>query len=237
MNKLTREQVLEKVRRLLALSQSNNEHEAAVAAAKAEQLLQEHRLTEAELEITNDAQERAALEADPLDVLGRNGTVWKGVLVYGISKLHGCYCYIDRDRNFRQRYRLIGRPSDVNSVRYLYAWLTTEIERLTQKHAGKGRTWMNSYRRGAVSGILDAMREANRVSRVQATGAALVKIDSRQIESEALAHTLNPNLRGRSSTKSRINADAYSRGQRDGRAIHTGGQLAGRSTRLLGSGR
>ena len=39
------ERIIEKVRKLLALSQSDNEHEAAAAAAKAQALLSEYNLS------------------------------------------------------------------------------------------------------------------------------------------------------------------------------------------------
>ena len=81
-------------------------------------------------------------------------------------------------------------------MRYLYAWLTSEIERLAQRHAmGKGRTYANSYRWGAVVGCLAAMGDASRTARAKATGEALVRLDARAIESQAVLDSQNLNLR------------------------------------------
>ena len=50
---MTRAQILKKIRKLLALSASANEHEAAAALAKAQALMEEHELAERDVELAD----------------------------------------------------------------------------------------------------------------------------------------------------------------------------------------
>lgn len=224
--------ILEKIRKLLALSKSDNANEAAVAAAAAQRLMTEHQIAEAELGSTA-ADERAQREVDPLFTTnGSTMPAWLDVLSLGICKANGVYSFIDGVRGKPRRLVLIGRPSDVASVRYLFAWLRLEIERLTKRNvAGKGRTAVASYRMGCVVGVLSAMRETTKAARQQATGAALVKLDARLDEARAMAPG---NMKARALGPLR-DAGAYQQGKADGRRIHTGSSLGAAGGRLLGA--
>lgn len=232
--------IIEKIRKLLALSKSSNANEAAAAAAAAQRLMAEHQIAEAELEVGDGPRESACKSADPIDAFGEQAPTWKGVLCQGLADLLGCEVWLEWVKKpgggLGRLMQVVGRPSDVASLRYLYAWLVSEIERLTQKHAkGKGRTYANSYRLGAVHGCLDAMQTANREVRAKASGEALVRVDERAAESEAVIAALGLNLRT-TSRRSRSNAEAYERGQRAGRGLHTGAALGASSgARLLGA--
>jgi hypothetical protein len=235
---MTHDEVIAKVKKLRALATSDNVHEAAAAAAAAERLLQQYRLSEAELEAEDDApHETAALDAEPVDVFGRNLQHWRAALLTGMCKLHGCRNWSEYAGNGKRVFRIVGRPSDVATVRYLYAWLVSEIERLAQRHGkGQGRTWFNSYRRGAVNGVLAAMREANQEARAAVSSVALVKIDARKVEADQIVDALGMN-RKKIGGRVRLDRDAYGRGERDGRAIHQGKSLPnGAGPRLLGVG-
>lgn len=225
--------ILEKIRKLLALSKSDNANEAAVAAAAAQRLMTEHQIAEAELGGSAD-DERAQREIDPLFTGSSEMPMWLNILSFNLAQLNGCITWIGRDANRRKVITIVGRPSDVASVRYLFAWLRLEIDRLTRRHAhGKGRTYATSYRKGCVSGVVAAMRETTKVARQQASGAALVKLDARLIDAAALAPA------GMANGKNigiRADRDAYERGQAAGRRIHTGSSLGAGGARLLGTG-
>lgn len=220
--------VIERVKKLLALSKSDNANEAAAAMAVAQRLMSEHQIAEAELE-TCEPDERAQVEVDPLDVGGVTLAYWKGSLGCGLAKIHGCRAWTTRGKTGAKVLVIVGRPSDVATVRYLYAWLVLETERLAQRNAmGGGRSYADSYRKGCVAGILAAMRQADSEVRATATGSALMRLDARRAECEAL---LPENLR---KTQSRVtDGGAFSRGREHGSRIHTGGTLGASRTRLL----
>lgn len=120
------------------------------------------------------------------------------------------------------------------TVRYLFTWLSAEIERLCAADESiRGRTARNSFRIGAVEGIRDAMYEARKVARAVATSAALVVIDARL---DAAKSALPSGLRSSSVSPSRVDRDAREAGRRAGRAIHQGGALTGGETKALRSG-
>lgn len=100
---MSHDAVIEKIKKLRALAQSTNAHEAANAAAAAERLLQEHRLSEAELE-ANDVETVGGAEEDaaPVDTLGEKITRWKDLLLAALCRGHGCSWYFsERERVYR----------------------------------------------------------------------------------------------------------------------------------------
>lgn len=226
--------ILDKIRKLLSLAKSDNEHEAAAAAAAAQRLMTEHDISEAELPAPSEPAETPSL--DMLTTFGSVVPAWLGGLAAGLSKLQHCKCWSSRGPDGAWRLSIVGTPSDVATVRYLYAWLHSEIERHAQKYArGGGRSYADSYRKGCVSGALEAMALAVREVRATATGNALVKIDARAAASAAyVEESLGISLRKKSSARIK-DGDAYGRGRQHG--AHMGqrnAQLAATGTRMLG---
>ncbi len=231
--------IIEKIRKLLALSKSTNANEAAAAAAKAQRLMTEHQIAEAELE-SGEQHERATLADDPIDTFGWQTPQWKERLCGSLVQLNGCMCWkLSRwERGTRVRkVQIVGRPSDVATVRYLYAWLTAEIERLAQRNTkGRGRDYANSYRMGAVVGCVSAMQAADRQARQTAPSAALVRLDAREEEARAVAAQLQLDIKKARPSAAARDQEAYRAGVRDGAQLHTGAKLGETGARLLGSG-
>lgn len=232
--------IIDKIRKLLALSKSSNANEAAAAAAKAQRLMTEHQVAEAELEAFEAPAETASVSDDPLDRFGLRVPLWKELLSAKLATLHGCRTWKHSTwttrSDMKRHMRIAGRPSDVASVRYLYAWLTSEIERMAHaKSAGRGRDYAKSYRLGAVQGCIAAMREANGVARAAATPGALVRLDARIVEANALLTHLD--IADAHKPKVSLDGKAFDQGSRDGRGLHTGAKLtAVTGARLLGDG-
>ena len=97
-------EIIDKIRKLLALSSSPNEHEAALAAARVEQLLQQHKLT---LGIVEHAQEQKAEELST-DFLGTRLQPHVWVLASACNVM------------FDTCYFLRGEPVDSSSWRWQY---------------------------------------------------------------------------------------------------------------------
>lgn len=157
------EDILRRVAKLLKLATSTNPNEAANAAAQAQRLMDEHRLS------TDDV--RGASDADPMeqadvDMGGRKvRSVWRGRLAYSVGQHNGCVVFW-----VGARLQAVGRRSDVRVALYLYDYLAGEIDRLaTRASIGRGRAYANAFRNGAV-GIIAQRLADDRAS--QATGAA-----------------------------------------------------------------
>lgn len=223
--------VIDKVRKLLRLAGSPNEHEAALAAAKAQELIDQHQLQTALLSIdesttTSSDDEPITNFADsPLDVSPAYAR-WRATLAVGIASHNGC-------RIWRQggHLMIVGRPSDADAVRYLFGWLAGEVERLaTENGAGKGRTWRNNFRLGVIDTILRKLREQHRQwldsTRAEATKAnalvvvnkALVRIEQRRGQVDAWMKDNLSLSRGRAST-ARCDYDARNAGRAAGEGV------------------
>jgi len=252
--------IVDKVKKLLRLAESADVNEAAAAAGAAQRLMEEHRIDQAMIDVSEDAGDGVEDEEihnsgdEPLEESGRLAN-WKTQLAVAIAGLNGCRVYLGRGYSTGTRQTtlcLVGRPSDVASVRYLFSYLTGEIERLCKRNGrGLGRTWANSFRMGAVHTVRKRLREANRKARDDARlklkgkgTTALVKLDRAlaRVDEQAKAVEAwmkkNMSLGSARSSHSRRDWDAYAAGKRAGDSINLSGPSGSRggSRGALGSG-
>jgi hypothetical protein len=180
--------VLDRVRKLLALAGSPNVHEAASAAGKAQALIERHRL-----EALLDAE--AADVADPVTdgreaplEVARRLRPWKVVLASGLAEANGCLAYT-ADHGDVSLLLVAGRAGDREVVAALYEGLVRQLEWLSATHgAGRSRDWHTSFRIGAAEVVVGRLGEAT--SEVDATlsEAALVLVQPARV---ARAHAVD----------------------------------------------
>ncbi len=227
--KLLDEKLLDKVKKLLRLAErTTNEGEAAAAAAAAQKLIERHRLDVAAIDISEGERE-VPLEAPERTVLDgaegrRNKCAWRGALASGVARANACRVYWTGPR-----LQIVGAPSDVATVRYLYAYLVREIDRLAATKSG-GKAWLHGWRMGAVSTVsqrLAAARdEARREARAEAQtggGTAIVRVTAalaRAEKAESAVEAAMAAMRLRKAKAAPLRAvSAYYQGQRDGHSI------------------
>lgn len=131
--------VLDKARKLLALGQSPNEHEAAAAVAKARSLLAEYDLAMESVEGLK-ADPRTSVRKATTGVATESGKPdgWKADLFEAVAKFHDCqheWTYTYNGRKCTKTGVLIGFGHDVEAAGYSYAFLQGEIERLAKQYA------------------------------------------------------------------------------------------------------
>lgn len=203
------QKLLAKVAHLRALAaRAGTQAEAEAAAAAADKILTEHRLHEVEIPTGEEPCERH----EPLDAM-RSYSAWKGILAYSLAKHYGCYMYRERTWQ-KQSFPIFGRKSDAEIVRYMYAWLVLEIDRLASREHGKAAK--NAFRLGAVSGYLATLRTSAAQASKGHESAALVLV-SRAKEAEELAKGGRDFGRARSSSPT--DASAYMRGRAAGSGL------------------
>lgn len=229
---MTREEAIQKVQKLMALAGSDNVHEAAAAAARAQEILRRYEIdaamlstaaAEPEEDIEDFMKKGAPLDGDKYG----KAVNWKATLANVISSNHQCKTFTSGGA-----INIIGQPSLVETVRYIYAMLVEEIDKLTDKNGkGCGRTWRNNYRYGAVAAIREKFEEANvKVAKeIRAENAgnpnalvrvenALTKIEDRKF---AVADFVKKNYKLHSrSDSSRGDHGAYNQGKKDGKSIN-----------------
>lgn len=143
-NSMSLEDIRQKIRSLRALERgATTQGEAEAAARAAAALLERYRLSEAEVEAAGAEPNEACILDDEPVYSYRRAEQWRMDLVNVLSDGYGVVMY--RERKFGRRadkpkgrvqmgfdYKicLVGRPSDVLIVRYLYSWLSVEAVRL-----------------------------------------------------------------------------------------------------------
>ncbi len=209
--------VIEKIRKLLALSNSCNEHEAALAASHAQRLLAEHNLAMADIKTEQKPEKADKIETAAAKILPK----WLRHLTAGVSNAFDCQA-IHHPANGKLTF--IGVGADVQIAAYTFSYLDRSVRKLCagymKQHAasavtGRHRELMRqSYYLGAVSTIirmLDAQKKEMPI-----TPGALVPIKEGLIK-QAMGEI--GKIRTMHSRKSYVNSGAYAQGQTDGRQV------------------
>ena len=198
---MTKENILDKIKKLLSLATNNsNANEAAVAAAQAQALMSRHAIDALMLETPVEEEEK--IEKDVLSgAPSKKRSMWKGQLAMALCGVNMCKVYTQQSHE-GYRFMIIGRPSDAATVRYMFLYLVREIERLCDlaAHAydNPGKTWCNNFKIAAVDTIAERLREVHAATRTAmrqeantsdtlGTGAALVRLDTALAKRDQIA--------------------------------------------------
>ena len=203
--------VLDRVRKLLALAGSDNVHEAAAAAARAQALITQHRLDDW---LTDDASHVDPItdaRDEPLEVF-RKLRRWKTVLAAELARANGCVAYTLQRAN-DQALVLIGRKRDRDAVKALYDDLVVRLEWLSATHGpGKGKKWHDSFRIGAVHTLSQRLQQAPALP-VETSRTALARIEPRMAAHERELERVTQERLGTGRSRSiRVIGEAWDRG-------------------------
>jgi hypothetical protein len=216
------EKIIDKIRKLLALANSSNEHEAALAASHAQRLLSEHNLAMADIETENKPQSADKVETNVSKTLPK----WVRHLSAGVSVAFDCQAIHYPSLG---KMTFIGIGVDVQIAAYTFSYLEQTVRKLCNSYMknhvndivpNRHRELMRqSYYLGAVSTITGRLNEQKIQTPI--TPGALVPVKEGLIK-KAMAE-IGP-TRSVRSRKSYINSHAYNKGQQDGQqvGIHKG---------------
>lgn len=244
------DKAMDQIRKLLRLANSTSAHEAAVATAKAQELMDRYKITTLAAALSTPTDE-------PIEDFGAKGAYlddhgsqrlpsWKGRVAMVLAKANQCQVYQTHIGDGLKNLSIIGRASDVETVRYLYAFVQKEIEQLVEQHGrGCGQTWRNNFRIGCVEAIADTLKKERaalaNTMRAEArvvSANALVRIDRGLAKLEEREHDVqcwvkqNLKLRAGSGSASRHNESARQAGRKAGASIRLSSAKGG-----LGGGR
>jgi hypothetical protein len=205
-------ELLDRVRKLLALAGSPNVHEAAAAASRAQALIAQHQL-EALLD--------GAPDADPvLDgplAEARKLRPWKVALASALAEANGCVAYTRGPGELR----LVGRAADQEAVRMLWDWLLERLQWASATEgAGRSRAWHEAFRIGAADAIAARLREAGDAARAAVPEASLVRLDpALAARAAAVERYVAAHLRLGKGRGLRVDARAWARGKAAGNKV------------------
>lgn len=132
---MNRAQILKKIRKLLALSASANEHEAASALAKARTLMDEYQLAERDVELAEV--ETAAGRRNAAD----RPTIWEADLMFVVAGVFSVEYYLDAPGSVR----FVGIGANAQIAQY--AW-TTLFRLLKRQRAAYVKTTLRRCKAG-----------------------------------------------------------------------------------------
>ena len=160
-SKLT--EIAKKVKALLALSQSANANEAALAAEKAREILEKYNMTLTDIEIksaemvNNDFRVYHNSKQYP-DWYYKKFPRW----FYSLTTVMAQYFYVRVVYDFDGFINFLGAKPDVEVAKYIMQYLVHEIERLAEeylkKFRGSGISQMKELRVSFCIGVVDGIR-------------------------------------------------------------------------------
>jgi len=152
--------IIDKINKLLKLSQSSNIEEAMSAYDKAHSLLKEYNLK------IEDIKEKPETEGIELSSGKKNECKWKTILLNGIAKSN--YCALMISKQYETKYKIYGREYNVESTKVMFDYLCEAIERLTKQESKRIKNNdllnrrifnANSFRLGAVENLIKRLNE------------------------------------------------------------------------------
>lgn len=221
---------IEKLQKLLALAGSDNEHEAALAMSKAEDLMREHNLSVADVAINGSG---ADVQSDAVYGTAKTYQSWVGSLAVSISRAFNGEVISGRSNGCWKLTFIAGR-TDLAIIVDLFARLQETIKRMSRQyvkreadfHPGIRREMLHkSYRLGMIETIKARLMQLKRNTTpddVSKNAYGLTGKELMTVKDQAVAQKVReifPNLKkGRASTKT-VHSTAYSQGKADGHTV------------------
>lgn len=225
------EEIYARIQKLIRLSTSSNVNEAAVASAKAAELMLRYQINTMELEDFD------LPKKEPVDIFwfeedsgSKNKNSFKASLTNEIANFFGCKVIWKGPR-----LEFIGRKSDLDASRYLFNVIFNQIESLTEYTWATngiltgvhGKTWKNSFRIGALSCISARLKEqkASSMESFKASNSrALVVLSELELAVKQRMATMH--LRSAAKTHHNLSNHAYSAGKTAASTINLGGNAS-----------
>ncbi len=214
--------IVEKIQKLLALSESSNEHEAQLSMLKAQELLAKHKLSLREVKeykIYNSAIK------EKISTVSFTKAKWKGSLAKVIADNFGCYHYYKVRKT--NTITFFGREEDITIcniiLEYAVDCIDTKVKKLRYQHSKYGYSTKgleNDYALGFIDGISKKYEEQKKAN--QEWGLVLVK-DKEVVEAHSqikFTGSVNAN------TEFKGFSEAYYEGYEDGEKFSISDKIA-----------
>lgn len=224
------DRVLERIRKLLALAGSSNQHEAELAMKKAHELMLRHNVEAAatreyEVRHLGDPTKRGTrVEADIAALLAE----------YFFVKVIRVPAYVATLARQGAVYEIAGSRANVEMAAHVYAFLLATAERLWLENRRDRRVKSGRDRLAYQSGVIGGFRDKLRGERIELKGTGLVWVGDADLDRFYRAR--HPHITTRT-VRRRINS-AHAAGAEAGRTVVLNKPIArgpSGTTRLLGT--
>lgn len=238
------EKIIEKIKALRNIANStHSKHEKETAFALASKLIAEHQISEAEIEIkTGKGEEDDLVNGAIIYETGRS-TPWKTELVWGLAELNNTYALkfpIRDSKTHRQgsRYRIFGKPSDIQITIYMFEYLTSTISELVNDYVPTGfKRGVNPAREswclGCVRGFLNKMDvERRQVFQSASTSTAMVLVNRQQQIKKAYEEKHKVKISQTAASKAQHDYNYFDSGFQKGKTLTVNPGLNGNETEI-----
>lgn len=213
-----REKIEEKIRHLLALAESPNEHEARSALLKARRLMAKYKIMERDLDDTG-AQDVKRLVTDVTYSARRDP--WTYSLAWVIAENHCCKAYqlhVYKKQTFTIGF--VGFETDAGICRDLFLYAMDSVRSITKKLKKEDVKKADGYGFGFVMGLKDAYKKQEKEENW-----ALVLVTPKEV-TESMSDMKAKKTTSEDKMKS-ADARSFIKGMEDGRKFHEQKRLKG----------
>ena len=224
-----RETIINKIRKLLALSQSNNQHEAEMAAAKASALMEEYQIELSEMKVIDSDIQK--------DIFYTRRAKWCFMLAAGCAELFDSRALYSA--NDATMVVFVGTRTNLDAAKMMYEYLMISWDRISDfdfsiaKFNGlstHGKAFKAAHGLGFAKSIRYranqlADERKGKVSAHSSNGTALIVMNDQKLN-EYMAG-FGPGKTRKYTTKSNV---GYTAGVNAGKNIHLGNVVEGGST-------
>lgn len=208
------DRVLERIRKLLALAGSSNQHEAEVAMRKAHELMLRHNI-EVAAALSIDSYQVAHL-GDPTKRGNRVEDAVMALLTeYFFVKVIRIPVYLPRLGKRGGVFEIAGTRANVEMAKHVYEFLLSTAERLWHANRQDSRVQSGRDRLSYQSGVIRGFHDKLRDERVELTGTGLVWRGDAQLDD--FYHSRHPRITSRRRTVRM--SEAHAAGREAGRSI------------------
>ncbi|MDX2086384.1 MAG: DUF2786 domain-containing protein [Kofleriaceae bacterium] len=208
------DRVLDRIRKLLALAASANQHEAEIAMRRAHELMLRHNI--------EDAAARAdqAYEVRYLGDPSKRGTRVESLIVgllaqFFFVKAIRIPVYLPRLGKRGNVYELVGTRANVEMAEHVYAFLLSTCERLWRDNRGDARVRSGRDRLSYQIGVINGFHDKLSAERKELRGTGLVWVGDQKLD--GYYHARHPRITTR---HERIRLDgAHAAGREAGRKV------------------
>ena len=222
------QKIIDKLQKLLALSASDNENEAALAMKKAEELMREHNLSVADVALDGSGAHVGSAEVCGLT---KTSQTWEISLGSSIAKTFNGRAIRSRNSN-GWHFTFVAGQTDLIIITDLFERLRQTIKRMSQMYVNSvrdftnvhGKSLHNSYRMGIVHTIhkrLESLKQntapTNTRNEFGMTGTALMVIKDKAVDQRV--NRIFPRIKSINTKTSISDGQAYQQGKTDGSNI------------------
>jgi hypothetical protein len=225
--------IVEKIKKLLALSESPDANEAALAAQRAQELMIKYAIEESQ--IKPEERKVEAIQTFTCDMGTFKLANWKALLAYILAPNFFCRSFFQRGgKNGHAIIYFVGTKSDFEVAWATYVALSAEVERMAQVAFDKlpgnfgihGKTWKTAFYDGVCYTINERLSKNLAQLSADNAGTAIVVAN----KGKAVDDFVNENHNIKKNNSSRkVVASGYVAGQQAGHAL----DLGARSTKSL----